>query len=127
MAYELNTLVDMFNSYLISELTSSPNTVEAYYHDVQRFVQFLEMKEILTADNITKGQVAGYIRYLSRLGLSSSSIARNISALRTFWSFLVVNQYVENDPLEGVELPKMAKQIPDVLSVEEVEKIISAI
>jgi len=85
------------------------------------------MHNISKIDDATRGLIAGYIRFLSELGLSARSISRNISALKTFWSFLIFNRYTEIDPLEGVELPKSAKRLPDVLSIDEVEKILSCV
>jgi len=61
------------------------------------------------------------------IGLAASSISRNISALRTFWSFLLTNRYTDNDPLEGLELPKKAKRLPEVLSIDEVNKMLAAV
>ena len=127
MPFEIKTLEKLFRSYLVSELTSSPNTVDAYYRDIRRFAQYLDMHDITEIDSVTRGLVAGYIRFLSELGLSARSISRNISALRTFWSFLILNRYAEIDPLEGVELPKTAKRIPDVLSIDEVERILNSV
>ncbi|MCD6594172.1 site-specific tyrosine recombinase XerD [bacterium] len=127
MLFEINTLEKLFRSYLVSELTSSPNTVDAYSRDIARFARYLEMHNISKIDDATRGLIAGYIRFLSELGLSARSISRNISALKTFWSFLIFNRYTEIDPLEGVELPKSAKKLPDVLSIDEVEKILSCV
>ena len=127
MKPNLQILEQMFKNYLVSELTSSPNTVDAYSRDVHRFNTFLEGKGINSPDEVTPGIASGYIRYLLQLGLSPRSVARNISSLRTFWSFLIINNYAQKDPFEGLELPKTAKNLPDVLSVEEVERMLEAV
>ncbi|HDG68051.1 MAG TPA: site-specific tyrosine recombinase XerD [candidate division Zixibacteria bacterium] len=127
MKPNLQILEQMFKNYLVSELTSSPNTVDAYSRDVHRFNTFLEGKGINSPDEVTPGIASGYIRYLLQLGLSPRSVARNISSLRTFWSFLITNNYAQKDPFEGLELPKTAKNLPDVLSVEEVERMLEAV
>jgi len=127
MAFDFNTLVKLYKSYLVSELTSSPNTVDAYRRDMRRFAEYMEMHNNKSASAVTIGFVAGYIRFLLDIGLAPRSVARNISSLRTFWSFLIINRYADTDPLEGIELPKMASKIPDVLSVKEIDRILKSI
>ncbi len=127
MPLDVHTLAALFRDYLVAELASSQNTVEAYSRDVSRFADFLKMRGVESADGVTRGLVASYLRFLMNLGLAPTSISRNISALRTFWSFLVANRYVDFDPLEGVELPKVRRKLPEVLSVDEVERLLSAV
>ncbi|MCD6417167.1 site-specific tyrosine recombinase XerD [bacterium] len=127
MAISFPTLVSLFKNFLISEISSSHNTIDAYYRDVSRFAEFLEAKKISSPSDVSKGVIASYLHFLVDIGLASSSISRNISALRTFWSFLLTNRYVDSDPLEGIELPRMAKRLPEVLSVEEIDKMLAAV
>ena len=127
MNHSIKTLVSLFRNALVSEIASSPNTIDAYSRDIQRFAEFAESREITSPDGISRGIIASYLRFLAELGLAASSISRNMSSLRTFWSFLVRNRYVATDPMEGLELPKQTKRIPEILTFDEIERILSAI
>lgn len=127
MAHSIHTLADMFAHYLASERGYSQNTLEAYANDISRFVDFAESRGKETPEEISRSLVASFIKFLVDLGLSPKSISRNISALRTFWAFLVNNHFASNDPLEGIELPKQLRKLPEVLSPDEVEKILESV
>ncbi len=127
MKYNLPKLLRLYKNFLTTELTTSPNTIDAYYRDVHRFCDYLAQHNIEFVDDVTRGNAASYIRFLAELELCPKSIARNISSLRTFWNFLITNKFCENEPFEGVDLPKTARNLPDVLSVEETETLLSAV
>lgn len=127
MELEPKTLMSLFKSYMVTELSFPHNTVDAYSRDISRFMDFIASKGISKISDVSKGLVGSYIRFLSEIGLAPSSIARNISSLGTFWSFLLQNQYANNDPLEGNDLPKRVKRIPEVLTIEEIRNILNAI
>ncbi len=127
MPLSFSMLVSLFRNFLISEVSSSQNTIDAYSRDVARFAQFLEIKKIESLSDVSRGIVSSYLHFLVDIGLATTSISRNISALRTFWSFLLTNRYTDADPLEGLELPRKAKRLPEVLSIDEVNKMLEAV
>lgn len=127
MIHDISNLVDMFASYLATERGYSQNTLEAYSRDISRFVDFCVLRGKKAPDEIPRVLITSFVKFLLDIGLSPKSIARNISVVRTFWAFLINNNFASNDPLEGIELPRQARRLPEVLSPEEVEKILNAV
>ena len=104
----------------------SANTREAYLHDVGGFVAYLH-DEGLALGDVTLDVLHRYSFALHDLGISPRSIARMHSALRSFFRFLVLDGYLESDPAELLESPKIGKHLPTVLTLEEVDAVIAAI
>lgn len=104
----------------------SANTREAYLHDVGGFVAYLH-DEGLALGDVTLDVLHRYSFALHDLGISPRSIARMHSALRSFFRFMVLDGYLESDPAELLESPKIGKHLPTVLTLEEVDAVIAAI
>ena len=123
-----NFYIKNFNAYLKIEKSLSPNSVEAYQHDVQLLIQYLKIdeKQSLPAD-LQLADLEKFIAHLHDLGLSDRSQARIISGLKAFYKFLITEDYVKEDPTTLLEGPKLGKKLPDTLSFEEIEKLIGAL
>lgn len=115
-----------FRTYIMLERGLSANTREAYLHDVGGFVAYLH-DEGLALGDVTLDVLHRYSFALHDLGISPRSIARMHSALRSFFRFLVLDGYLESDPAELLESPKIGKHLPTVLTLEEVDAMIAAI
>jgi len=115
-----------FRTYIMLERGLSANTREAYLHDVGGFVAYLH-DEGLALGDVTLDVLHRYSFALHDLGISPRSIARMHSALRSFFRFLVLDGYLESDPAELLESPKIGKHLPTVLTLEEVDAVIAAI
>jgi integrase/recombinase XerD len=102
------------------------NSVESYERDIHRYMNFLEGKRIQKFTEVDEEHISVFIRTLKELGLSPKSISRNISAIKGLHKFLLSERRTANDPTQNVELPKIGKHLPDVLSVEEVNQILDA-
>lgn len=98
----------------------SKNTVESYSVDLVRYVCFLEDNGIDHPDSVDEDLVRRYIRELGLIGLSPSSISRNVASIRTFHRFLLLESYSKNYPVENIDHPKIMKKLPEVLTVDEV-------
>lgn len=122
----MKSAMESYVRFLMLEKSLAGNSVEAYRRDIERYINFLADKQIDTFDAVTTDTVSEYITLLHSVGLSAKSIARNISALKGFHRFLVREKKANNDPTQTVELPKLGKHLPDVLSVEEVDAILNA-
>ncbi|MEG0641065.1 MAG: site-specific tyrosine recombinase XerD [Clostridium sp.] len=102
----------------------SDNTLESYARDIKKFLVYL-------ADNnldfklVKKTNIIAYILYLQKAGRATSSISRNIASIRSFYKMLLKNNIVIKDPTLNLESPKSEKKIPQVLSVEEIEKLLA--
>ncbi len=117
-----------FRAYMLLERSLSPNTIEAYENDVQKFVQYLEMaKPGLGPLAVRQGEVEQFILWVNNLGLEGSSQARLISGLRAFYKFLMVEDLIEEDPTELLESPRLRRKIPEVLSYREIKSMLDVI
>ncbi len=118
--------LDRFGDYLTLELGTSPRTLEAYGRDVARLVEYATAKGAITYGDITSRMLREFVYHLKDVGLAPSSIRRNISAVRTYYRFLLADGAVTRDPSERLETPKRWRTLPDVLTVDEVSRLIAA-
>ncbi|PIE56448.1 MAG: recombinase XerC [Desulfobulbus propionicus] len=109
--------IDLFARWLHVERGYSPHTVDGYLRDVREFAAFCG--EAFTVERLSREQARGYVASLYH-GTSSATVARKLSALRTYFRFLRREQLLQRDPLEGIANPKLARHIPTHLSVDEV-------
>ena len=118
--------LDRFSDYLTLEQGSSPRTLEAYRRDVERLVDYARSKGVQTPTDVTSRTLREFVYHLKDLGLSPSSIRRNISAVRTYFRFLLADGVVVRDPSERLETPQRWRTLPDVLTVQEIERLLAA-
>jgi integrase/recombinase XerD len=112
--------------FLRLEKSLAVNSVESYERDISRYVEYIEESGGKSFDTISEEDVSRFIRMLRDIGLSPKSIARNISAVKGLHKFLVGERITAADPTQNIELPKIGKHLPDVLSVDEVNKILES-
>jgi integrase/recombinase XerD len=118
--------LDRFGDFLTLEQGTSPRTLEAYRRDVERLVDYGRAKGVLTPGDITSRTLREFVYQLKDIGLAPSSIRRNISAVRTYFRFLLADGVVLKDPSERLETPKRWRTLPEVLTVEEIERLLAA-
>jgi integrase/recombinase XerD len=120
----MDQLLDQFLHYLIVEKGLSKNTLEAYSHDLNRFLDHLRPKGIQEILSVGKFDVRAFLLALKRQKLSTKTILRNLVAIRTFFKFLVEEGILEVNPVEELESPKIAKTLPEILTLKEVEELL---
>ncbi len=120
---EYDILKDKFKQYLLIDKKYSNNTIESYNNDLEKYFLFMKKRNIKVRD-ISKEDVLKYIEYLKKNSMNEKSIAHNISVIRSFYKFLILEKYIEKSPTEFVDLPKIRKTLPNVLSIEEVDKLL---
>ena len=118
--------VEQFRDYLALEAGNSGNTVENYVRDIRRLVTRAAANGARGPDAITATQLREFIYDLKDLGLAPATIRRQISAVRTYYRFLVGEGRVTRDPSERVESPRQWRRLPSVLTVAEVERLLAA-
>ncbi len=123
----MNDYLNQYLNYLHFEKNLSDNSIFAYRTDLERYLAYLQAQKISRPDQIQAKHIHRLIQVLSELGLAPSSLARNLSSIRTFHRFLFTEDIVKYDPTEHVEGPKLRRHLPSVLSFAEIEKIISQI
>lgn len=117
-----------FNSYLKLEKSLSINSVEAYMHDIEKLVQYLEyVKSDATPLNIKLFQLQDFIKWINEMGLNARSQARIISGIKAFFKYLLLDDIIKENPAELLEAPKTGRKLPDTLNVIEIDKLIAAI
>jgi len=119
-------LLPRFADFIALEQGLSPRTQEAYRRDLDRFAQYAASRGASAPVDITARMLREYVYHLKDLGLSPASIRRNVSAVRTYFRFLIGDGIVVRDPSERLETPKRWRTLPDVLTVEEVQKLLAA-
>ena len=117
-------MLDRFLHYLTVEKGYSDNTIEAYHHDLSRFMQHLEQKGISDIARVDRLDLRAFFLALRRQGLSTRTIARNQVALRTFFRFLILEGVLEINPSEELESPKTVQALPEILTSREVEELL---
>ena len=95
------------------------HSVEAYERDLVRYLSSLVTSGIDTVGRVTPKDVSDYVRLLDDIGLAASSVARNLTAVRVFHTFLVTDGLVEENPTENQRPPKVGRKLPEVLTIEE--------
>ena len=119
-------LLERFADFLALEQGSSPRTSEAYGRDVERLVVYTISKGGRLPTDISSRMLREFVYHLKDLGLAPASIRRNVSAVRTYFRFLLGDGIVVRDPSERLETPKRWRSLPDVLTVDEVSRLLAA-
>lgn len=117
-----------FKSFLQLEKSLSANSVEAYLHDVEKLYQYVSARK----DNVELAQLElshlqDFLAWINELGMSSTSQARIISGLKSFFQYLVLENILNRNPTELLEAPKTRRKLPDTLSIEELQLIFDSI
>ncbi|WP_353266416.1 site-specific tyrosine recombinase XerD [Gemmatimonas sp.] len=115
-----------FEDALALEEGASPRTIEAYRRDVIRCAAYLREHGVASARDISPGILREFVYHLKDLGLAGSSIRRNISALRTWFRIMIAEGLVHTDPTERLDSPQRWRTLPEVLSVDEVTRLLAA-
>lgn len=103
----------------------SENSVTSYKNDLQRYLTFLSgTLGLKNLGGVTLQHIENYLEELSAMDLSASTVARNISSIRSFHEFAVVENFAKANPAELIDLPKKTKNLPEVLSADEVSRIL---
>lgn len=120
--------IRQFKSYLTLERSLSGNSVEAYVRDVLKFERFvLSEKDRKSPLVITADDLGEFMTRLYELKLSPYSQARILSGLKAFYKFLVMEEFLEDDPSQMIDSPKIGRKLPDTLEYHEIEELLSAI
>ena len=123
---EQNQLLQKYRQYLLLEKSLSPNTLEAYLSDVSKLLSFLN-DECIAIQQVTLDNLHTFAAGLRDLGIAPRSQIRIISGIKSFFKFLLIDEYIPADPSEFLESPKIGRHLPDVLTVEEIDRIVKCI
>ena len=119
-------ILEDFNAHLLLEKGLSVNTAQGYSNDVRHLFEFMH-ESGFELDSIKADDIHQFLGILHELGISPRSQARVIAGIRSFFRFLKLEGYRDSDPSEFIESPQLARELPDVLTLEEIDAMISAI
>jgi integrase/recombinase XerD len=131
-AVELRDRVDRefwlegFRDFLSLESGHSANTVEAYLRDLRRLGEFAASRGVRDPGRVSRALLRDFVYLLKDLGLSAATIRREVSAIRTYYGFLVGEGRVREDPSDRLDTPRRGRVLPDTLSVRELEALLGA-
>lgn len=116
-----------YRTYIKVEKRLSENTVEAYMHDLELFAHFILRKWDVPPRKVEREMVERYLDWLYEKGREKSSQARNLSGIRSFFNYLLLNDEISSSPVEFIATPKVGRSLPDVLTTDEIDRLISSI
>ncbi len=117
-----------YYSYLKLERSLSENSISAYLNDIKKLRDFIKLKKIdLEPNDIDIVIINDFLEYLNELGISSFSQARIVSGLKSFFKFLILEEKISKDPMDLIESPKLKRKLPEVLSLNDINILLSSI
>ncbi len=123
-----NSSIKGFKSYLLLEKSLSKNSIEAYLNDVKKLIHFIENNSYqIGPDKVEYKHLLEFVSALNEIGIASTSQARIISGIRAFYQYLSLEDVIKNDPSQFLELPKLARKLPEVLSLDDINNMIAQI
>ncbi|MDO8674533.1 MAG: site-specific tyrosine recombinase XerD [Candidatus Omnitrophota bacterium] len=122
----MKEFIGEFINYISVERGLAKNTLAAYRLDLEKYVKLLAGQGVKNADTVRSEHITGFLQTLKKSGLSTSSICRNLAAVKMFHRFLVRDGLAKEDPTSLVDTPKQWARIPEVLTQKEMEAILRA-
>ena len=117
-----------FKAFLSIEKSLSENSVEAYIHDINKFLQYFEIIGKVPEPNlVSQNDLSDFIQWINELGISSRSQARMISGIKAFFKYLMIDDFIQTDPTQLLESPVIGRKLPEFLTIEEINEIIALI
>lgn len=121
----MKQLISSFTVYLEKEKKLSKNTLESYKRDIVQYMKYINNAQIDDISLTNKTTVITYLLYLQKNKKSTSTISRSLASIRGFYKFLLLNKIIETDPTINLETPKAEKRKPNILTIEEVDSLLS--
>ena len=115
-------IIGKYRRYMKLERNYSENTLDAYMSDLQKLLDYVGSEGLHVLD-VKLDDLRNFVAALVDIGISARSQSRILSGVRTFYTFLILDGYIEDDPTELLEWPKIGEHLPEVLSVEEVDRL----
>jgi integrase/recombinase XerD len=116
-------ILKSYIDYLTAERGFSLNTIEAYENDIGHFLEYIDSRK-KGIKNVVEDDISSFIKYISRMGYTTTTLSRKISSLRSFFKFLSEENILDKNPTYIIESPQVRRKLPSVLEVEEIEKIL---
>ena len=120
--------IEQFVNFLRLERSLSSNSISAYKNDIKKLREYLSAKrETLYPTQIDFDHLKDFLHWINELGMSPTTQSRVISGIKAFFKYLLIENYIDQDPTELLESPKIGRRLPQVLTLDEIEQIMGAI
>ena len=119
--------LERFSEFLVLEDGASPRTVEAYGRDLHRMADWAVARGLPAPDAVSAAELRAFVYHLKDVGLAPASIRRSVSALKTYFRFLVGEGLIAKDPSQRLETPRKWRTLPKVMSTDDVRRLIDAV
>ena len=119
------TYLENYKEYLVNIKKTSKNTITAYNRDISKLIEYLKSRNCMEFNKVTFTDLNSYILNMEKNGASSATVSRNVSTIKSFFLYLLREQIIKNDPAENLKAPKIVKKTPRILTVEEMEALLS--
>ncbi len=117
-----------FEMYLRLERSLSENSISAYLHDVEKLVEYLnqrgDQKSLLA---LSRAELHDFLHWIHRMGIGERTQARIISGIRAFYNYLLIESAIDHDPSAALDLPRTGRKLPEVLTIDEVDRMLAAV
>lgn len=122
----MNKLVEEFLNYLSIERGLAENTISSYRRDLNKYIEYLEQNNISSFSKTKRSNITNFMYHLKDKGLNSNSISRALVAIKVLYRFLVNERYLKDDITSVINSPKLWRRLPEVLSKEEVDRLLAS-
>ncbi|MBZ0272560.1 site-specific tyrosine recombinase XerD [bacterium] len=126
MTPDIDGLIDQYLVYIRAEKGLAKNTVESYLRDLVKFSRYCERQNLMDVSRVRPQHLLEFVGELREAGMSARTAARNLIAVRGLFRFALEENHLASDPSELVELPRMSRELPHVLTEAEVEALLAA-
>lgn len=120
----MERLIPDFVTYLTQVKNASKSTMMSYERDLKRMVTYLDNKGVHDWKDVTATSLNSYILFLEREGFSTATVSRNVASMKAFFHYVCDSQVVKEDPTRQIKAPHIDRKAPEILSVEEVERLL---
>ena len=120
----MERVVEDFILYLHETKNTSKNTEVSYERDLKKLIRYLQEQDLASFSEVTCTDLQGYLNKIKSENLAASTISRNIASIRALYHYLLKKGIVAEDPTEALHTPKIEKKLPEILSVEEVDRLL---
>ena len=117
--------IQAFIAYLHNTKKTSENTEVSYQRDLKKMSSFLSDRGVREVGEVRELELEGYISFMEREKFASSSISRSVASIRAFFQYLVKEKIIDRDPSETLKSPKVEKKTPEILTIEEVDRLLA--
>ena len=120
-----NLSLSEYLEYIKREKSLTDNTLESYGRDLMQFNKYIMDNQVMSINKVNKTTIITYMMYLQKDGKSPATIARSLASIRSYFQYLLNMGYIDEDPTYNLRSPKLERKLPDILTKEEIDLLLS--